>query len=465
MLQPRRTVAALVAVVALVVVAACSGPDDQTATRRTEDGGGADGSRVVPTPRPSAVTTTTAGFLAGAAQPALPPCPPVPAATPPASDRPSYLMDVGVRADEGVVEGRLVVRFTPDLDTDRLVFRLPPNVPGGGSPDVRLEAGPVFLGSNAPAPVERPDGATLVVRLPGGLRAGQRIEATLPWTLTIPEGGDGPIASREGSVRLGSFFPVLAWEPGVGWPPEEGTGGGADASWTPSVADFSYAVNVEGGAYVLASGTLDAGRWIATAHRDLAISIGRFAVAEGVAGAPQPVQVRVGVHEGLGDDPAALLDAVVRVLTDLGARFGPYPYGSFSLAVLPGAAGGTAHPGHSVQGGGVGARRTAELVASQWFSALAANGGGPDGDLDAGLARWAAAGAVAGLDPPPAGGPGSPVAAALDELAQPALVDCGLRRYLAASSFGIAGPADLVRALTTVLPEAEATLRRSGAVP
>lgn len=463
MLHPRRTVAALLAVAAL---AACSGAEEASVSERTGDGGAAGGSRVVPTPRPSAGTTTTAGFVAGAGQPAVPPCPPVPAAAEPASGRPSYLMDVGIRPDEGVVEGRVIVRFAPDLDTDRLVFRLPPNVPGGGAAGAVLEAGPVFLGSNAPAPVERPDPATLVVRLPGGLRAGQRIEATVPWTLTLPEGGDGPITSQDGAVRLGSFFPVLAWEPGVGWPAEAGSDAGAAASWAPSVADFSYAVNVEGGGDVLASGTLDAGRWIATAHRDLAISVGRFTVAEGVAGAPQPVQVRVGVHKGVGDDPAALLDAVVRTVTDLGARYGPYPYRSLSLAVLPGAAGGSAQPGHVVQGPGVGARSTAELLASQWFSALVANASPSGDDVDEGLARWAASRpGGAPLAPPPVGGPGAQVGAALDALAQPHLADCGLRLYLARSSFQVARPPDLASALSVVLPDAEATLRRFGVAP
>ena len=452
----RRTVAAL----AVVVLTACSGADGATERERAAEEAGGPG-RVVPTPRPTAATTTTAGFVAGDGQPAAPPCPPVPASPEPASDRPSYLMDVGIRPAEGVVEGRLIVRFAPDLDTDRLVFRLPPNVPGHGAPDARLEAGLVFLGSNAPAPVERPDPATLVVRLPGELRAGQRIEATVTWTLTLPDGGDGPITSRDGAVRLGSFFPVLAWEPGVGWPPEVGSDGGG-ASWTPSVADFSYAVNVEGGADVLASGTLDAGRWVATAHRDLAISVGRFTIVEGVAGAPHPVQVRVGVHEGSPDDPAALLDTVVRSLTELGSRYGPYPYGSFSLAVLPGAARSSAHPGHVVQGPGASAGSTAALVASQWFSALVAS----TGALDEGLARWAAAAATgAPLDPQPDGAPGTSVGAALATLVRPDLVDCGLRLYLAESSFQVARPADLARALSAVIPEAEATLRRFGAVP
>ena len=457
MLHLGRTALALVAVAAL---AACSGADEPTVLERQGGGGGTEASRVVPTPRPSAVTTTTAGYVSGAGQPAMPPCPPVPASTRPAGDRPSYLMDVGIRPDEGVVEGRLIVRFAPDLDTDRLVFRLPPNELGGG---MLLEAGPVFLGSNAPAPVQRPDPVTLVVRLPDGLRAGQRIEATVPWTLTLPEGGAGPITSRGGAVQLGSFFPVLAWEPGVGWPPEERTGGGGASAWTPSVADFSYAVNVEGGADVLASGTLDAGRWIATAHRDLAISVGRFTVVEGVAGAPHPVQVRVGVHEGLADDPAALLDSVMGALTDLGARYGPYPYGSLSLAVLPGAAGGTARPGHVVQGAGAGP--TAAHVAAQWFSGLVANEGAPGGELDEGLATWAATRAGgAPPDPPPDSAPGARVAAALDALAQPELVDCGLRLYLAGSSFRVARPVELLRALAPVLPEAEAALRRAGAV-
>lgn len=454
---PRRALALL----AVAALAACSGGDESTVRDRT--GGSGPSDRVVATPRPTSTTSTTAGFVAGAGRPAAPPCAAIPASAQPASDRPSYLMDLDVRPEESVVEGRLTVRFVPDLDTDRLVFRLPPNGEGGGG--ARLEAGPVFLGSNAPAPVERPDPTTLVVPLPGALEAGRPIEATVPWTLRLPEGGDGPITSSDGAVRLASFFPVLAWEPGVGWPAEQ-AGGAPGTTWTPSVADFSYAVNVDDGADVLASGSFDDGRWVATAHRDLAVSVGRFTIVEGVAGAPHPVQVRVGVHGGLADDPDAHLDAVVRSLTDLGARYGPYPHGSFSLALLPGPREGAARPGHAVLGPGGGGRLASEAVAAQWFSGLVASERATGPGLDVGLATWAASRSDGvPVDPAADTAPGARLAGALAALGDPDLVDCGLRLYVARSSFGIARPADLVEALTGAFPGAEATLRRSGALP
>lgn len=500
--HPRHPVPALAVLVALAsLLAACGRGGDDDALGR--EGGQAPTSTAAPTgpttttttapttttAAPS-TTTTTAGFTAAAPQPATVTCPPAPAATRPDPDRPTYLMDLDVRPDEGVVEGRLTVRFTPDIATDRLVFRLWPNGPRAAEAGARLEAGPVFLGSSAPAPTEQPDPTTLVVPIPGGLDAGQRIEATVPWRLELPGAVKDRVANVDGAVRLGSFFPILAWEPGVGWAAEPPTTAFAEASSAP-VADFSYAVDVPDGYQVLASGTLDQGRWIATAHRDIAISVGRFRIVEGVAGAPQPVQVRVGVLEGLDDDPAAYLDRVVRALTDYGRRYGPYPYESFSLALTPGLTGGIEYPGHVMQGPGSIGRTTPHEVAHQWFYGLVGNDQGRDPWLDEGLASWAEARFEGTLDdfaakdiPADAEGRTGQAmtfwesrqssyyrgvyvqgALALRSLGDADLVDCALRLYVAERSFGIATPDDLVAALRQVFPDADASLARFGALP
>ena len=497
-----RAAAALVAVSAL---GACSGGDEGTVTleRGALERGALErgddeatttrdpGEATAPPPTTTvATTTTTTGFTVAAPQPAGPPCPSIPAASQPDPNRPTYLMDVDVRPDEGVVEGRLTVRFTPDLPTDRLVFRLWPNGPRAAGAGALLEAGPVLLGSNVPAPTEQPDPTTLVVPLPDGLDADQRIEATVPWTLTLPGPAKDRVANQDGAVRLGSFFPILAWEPGVGWTTEPPTAAFAEASTAP-VADYSYTVNVPAGYQVLASGTLDRGRWVATAHRDVAISAGRFTIVEGVAAAPQPVKVRIGVHEGIDDDPNAYLDRVVRSLTDFGARYGAYPYESFSLAVTPGFTGGIEYPGHVMQGPGSIGRTTPHEVAHQWFYGLVGNDQGRDPWLDEGLASWAEARFEGTLDAFAAkdipgdveGRTGQPMtfwesrqssyyrgvyvqgALALGALGSPALVDCALRLYVAQQSFAIARPDDLVGALTQVFPDAEATLARFGALP
>ena len=85
--------------------------------------------------------------------------------------------------------------------------------------------------------------------------------------------------SRDGdAMRLGSFFPILPWEPGVGWAREPAAGDFAEASTAPT-ADFDLTVTVPDGYDVLASGAPDPDRpdhFAATAMRDVAMSVGRF---------------------------------------------------------------------------------------------------------------------------------------------------------------------------------------------
>ncbi|MGH9181223.1 MAG: peptidase M1, partial [Acidimicrobiales bacterium] len=58
-----------------------------------------------------------------------PSCPAIPARAEPPPDRPRYDLTVDVRPADNEVVGETRVRFTPDLPTDMLVFRLWPNGP------------------------------------------------------------------------------------------------------------------------------------------------------------------------------------------------------------------------------------------------------------------------------------------------------------------------------------------------
>src|SRR5262249_43926795 len=156
------------------------------------------------------------------------------------------------------------------------------------SAGAHLDAGPVEVGGHAVG-VERPDVTTLVVRLPAPAQPGGTIEASMPWQLRLPGQADDRTSRSGDSVRLGSFFPILPWEPGVGWAPEPPTSGFAEAATSPT-ADFVVSVTVPPGLGVLASGVPDgAGRWSAMAVRDFAMSVGRFTIATGTAHAPGPV--------------------------------------------------------------------------------------------------------------------------------------------------------------------------------
>ena len=474
---------AFVLAVALVL-AGCTDDGDGTAEREPRPHRPATSTAERPT-----TTTTSLGVRLDPGTSTTSPCPAVPAMAAPDPRRPRYRLDMALDLAAGAVTGDLAVRFRPDLDTDRLVFRLWPNGPDLAAAGTNLEAGPVTLDGADPVPGEQPDPTTLVVLLGRTLSAGTSIEASLSWRLTLPGAVEDRISRSGDAVRLGTFFPLLAREPAVGWALEPPTTILGEASTSPA-ADFDWSLAVPDGLTVLGSGEPEGGRWKATAMRDVGISVGRFAVAEGTAAVAGGVRVVVGVHEGLGEDPAAYRDRVIEALEDLSARFGAYPWPAFSLALTPDFPGGIEYPGHVMQGPGTIGRTTPHEVGHQWFYALIGNDQGRDPVLDEGLATWAEVRVDGGpgvLDetvPTDARGrAGAPMAywdghgssyyrgvyvqgaQAQAALGDPAQVDCALRHYVSREAFAIARPADLIRAMATVFPGAGPTLGRFGVVP
>ena len=466
---------------AFVVLAACSGdgprPLGPTAAERTSTA----------PPSTSAPSTTAPPVVPAPATAGDATCPAVPERVGPAPDRPRYDLRVDVSPAANTVTGRVAVRFTPDLATDRLVFRLWPNGPRPARAGARLDVGEVTVGGR-PVAAARESPTTLVVRPPEAFVANRPVDATAEWRLTLP----GPVSdrvSRSGdAIRLGSFFPILAWEPGVGWATEPPTSGFSEASIAPT-ADFTAAVNVPPGFDVLATGVPDGpGRWKASAVPDFALSVGRFSVASATVDVPRPVRVTVGVQAGLADAPSDYLSQVTRALEDLSRRYGPYPWPSFSLAVTPELSGGIEYPMHVFQGPGTNGRTTAHEVAHMWFYALVGNNQGRDPWLDEGLATWAEARTTGTLGDflektvptEGRGRAGEPMAfwegrqsayyrsvyvqpaKALAALGPPERVDCALRLYLARTAYHVARPADLLEAVNAVFPRGAATLARFG---
>jgi hypothetical protein len=203
--------------------------------------------------------------------------------------------------------------------------------------------------------------------------------------------------------------------------------------------------------------------------------------------APNPVEVTVGIQQGLQGSTSTYLDRAVRSLQDFGGRFGPYPWPTFTLALTPALGGGIEYPGHVMQGPntlGV----VSHEVGHQWFYGLVGNDQGRDPWLDEGLASWAEARFEGTLDkfksaviPPDARNQvGQPMTywsprpdsydpgvyvqgvQALAALGDPNLVDCALRIYVAGNAYRIARPADLVRAAAAVFPDAAADLATYG---
>lgn len=481
-----------VATVALLVAGACAAGREGSAP--TTGMSGPAPTVVPPRGDPAAAPTTTATIATAGSPPVPPPgapsCPPTPPRSAPAPHRPRYELRVDIRPGEGLVTGELAVHFVPDLPVDRLVFRLWANSPRLTQAGGRLDAGPVTI-DGQPSPATLADPTTLVVPLAPARGPGAAVVAAMPFVLRLPGPVSDRIARVGDSVRLGSFFPLLAWEPGAGWATEPPTAGFAEASTSP-VADFDVTVTLPPGLGVLTSGTHEGGgRFRATAVRDFAISVGRFRVAEGTAMAPQPVQVQVGLAEGLPEAPEAYLARVVRLLEAMAARYGPYPWPSFTLAVTPGLRGGIEYPAHVMQGPGHLGRTTTHEVAHQWFYALVGSNQGRDPWLDEGLASWAEARAdgtlrsfVARPIPPVARGRlGEPMSwwdrhldayyrgvyvqtvQALAAAAPPDVIDCALAHYVARHAFGIARPGHFGAALEGVAPGATAVLARFGVRP
>jgi hypothetical protein len=482
----RRPAAAVLLALAL---AACAGDGDAG-----DDGAAATTATTArgrPTTTAATTTTTDPGYVVGVSRPATPTCPAVPAGAEPDRRRPRYDLDLTLDLAADAVDGRLEVRFQPDLPTDRLVFRLWANGPRPSAAGARLEAGPVTLtgdGGRGVAATEAPDPTTLVVRLGRVVGRGDAVSASMPWRLQLPGASDDRLSRTGDAVRLGSFFPILAWEPGRGWAREPATGAFAEASVAP-VADFAYSVSVPEGLAVLGSGVEERpGRWWAPAHRDVALSVGRFRTVEATVDAPEPVRVVVGAHEGVEDEPGPYLDRVTDSLIRFAERFGPYPYRSLTLALSPALDGGIEYPGHIMQGPGTLGATTPHEVAHQWFYGLVGNNQGRDPWLDEGLASWAE-GRYTGTLPRfvrrdiPRGAEGRTAepmafwsgrqglyyegvyvqgAQALSALGPPERVECGLRHYVARHAFTVARPPDLLSSLRRVFPEAATVLARFG---
>ena len=481
-----------------LVAGACGGGDDQTARPGPSSTSTSVASSAPPTapttaapvttstPAPPGTASSTSSPAGATSRPAAT-CPAVPARRSPPEDRPRYTLRVDVKLDQNVVEGDVAVRFTPDLPTDRLVFRLWANAPRTARGGARLDVGGVFVGGQrVDAVLEDP---TTVVARPGGtIAAGRTVDVSVPWRLTLPGTVSDRISRTGDAIRLGSFFPLLAWEPGIGWAMEPASSGFAEASTAPA-ADIVASVTVPPGLDVLATGVNEGnGRWTATAVNDFAMSVGHFALASATANAPQPVQVTVGVHAGIGESPASYATRIVRALEDFGRRFGPYPWPTYTMAVTPELGGGIEYPMHVLQGPGTVGRTTSHEVAHMWFYGLVANDQGRDPWLDEGLATWAEArtegtlASVRAMSVPAAGRGrlGEPMtfwesrqgayyrsvyvqgAQALAALGDADLVDCALRIYVARNAYRVARPVDFVEAARTVFPDADAVLARYG---
>ena len=472
---------------ALLVLVACT-PGDRAAAPSPSASPPASPSVTV-SPSPS---VTVSSSPSPSPSPGAPACPAAYAA--PHADRPAVDLTFVVADDLRTVRGTERVTFTPDRPVDRLVFRLWANGPsarrGGGSLGVTRatvdgQVRPVSTGLS---------GTLLTIPLPRRAPAGRAIVAELAFTLRLPSGVNERWGTARGTAWFGTGFPLLAWERGRGWAEEPPTTAFAEAASSEAFR-LELSVRAPAGQTVLATG-VPAGRSgaavrrRAAAVRDVLVAVGRFRVAKGsVGGTP----VTVGVAPGLPDSPDTLLAAHLSGVRALAARFGPFPYESLDVAVIPVLSGGIEFPAGIL----LGSRedRDATLVheiAHEWFYGLVGNNQGRDPWLDEAFATYAEA-LVRGTGrrylttPVPRVGRnrvGRPMTfweqhrdayyrsvyvqggAALlrARAAAPAAFDRALRCYVNAAAHRVATPDDLRRALAR-LPAARRTLWQAGALP
>ncbi|HEX2057451.1 MAG TPA: M1 family aminopeptidase [Actinomycetota bacterium] len=401
---------------------------------------------------------------------------------------PHYDMSIRVDPRAGVVSGRSTVTFVGDRATRRLVFRLWPNGPrlAGEGTELTVENATLVEGR---ASVASPDPTTLVFDLRRRLRPGDEVTARLRWRLVLPGPIYDRISNRGDTVRLGSFFPILSWEGERGWATDPPTTTLAEASTSPT-ADFDVTIRAPQGLDVIATGREEGGgRWSAQDVRDFAVAVGEFRTVRYKLELPRPVDVVVGVATGLDRDPRDFADAIERALKDLSRRYGPYPWETLSMAIVPDLGrSGIEYPTMIFQGRNSLRTATTHEVAHSWFYGLVGNNQARDPWLDEGVTSWAQArgdgildyfrdfevsGAAAGQlgrgmtfwdarEESYYAGVYAQGVKALDALGDPPRTDCALRRYVAVNAYGVATPADLVDALRETYPRAERILARFG---
>ena len=383
-----------------------------------------------------------------------------------------------------VVSGDLRVTFAPNRATDRLVFRLWPDGPSQLRAGSRLDVGAV-TSDGATLRVSRPDPTTLVVHLGRTLEPESHVTVRTTWRLRLPRTHNDRIARFRGGLRLGTFLPLLAWDPRRGWLTDPPAHILAESAATPA-ADFDLRVRVPHGLRAVASGAdLGNGHFRARAVRDVALAVGPFHV-ESVASGGTTVQVAATQHLRQAD---VALSFARHALQTLAARYGSYAWRTYTLVIPPDFhGGGIEYPMVSF----IGASRYARLIidhetAHQWFYSLVGNDQARDPWLDETLATWGQMRLGSPEFPPVRGVPrfaqrhvGAPMSywdreprwyfygvygagvKALHSLGNDPAVDCALSRYVARRAYSIAQPGDLLDELDRVIPGAERRLRAWG---
>lgn len=329
-------------------------------------------------------------------------------------------LELSVAPDLSIVDGSMRLRYVnqgPE-SVDQVRFLRFPGLVGG-----RMEIAACTVDGTAAAPG---DGPVAALRLPRTLASGERADITLAWRTTLPsvEGG-GPLSRGNGFASLAWCFPVPV-------SPRTGTDLPVPyADWLcTDAASWRVRVSLPAGMILVAAGS-ETGRTGIDGRTvvDLALDPARdFYLAVGLSdGLAVGLSDGLAVGSGLGEQPARQVagrgpvvrcfappgreeaaafatGAAAKAIAVFSRRFGPYPYGSFTVLAGPLASFGIEFPGLTVIGdaiftldgtvGGVPARAMLEgtvvhEVAHQWFYNLVGNDQAAEPWLDEAVAQYA----------------------------------------------------------------------------
>jgi hypothetical protein len=321
-----------------------------------------------------------------------------------AAPRNAIDLELSVTQDLSAVDGTMTLHYVNQEPgpVDRVRFLRFPDLVGG-----RMQIATCTVDG---APVATGDGPVASVSLPRTLATGESADLACAWRTTVPrvEGG-GPLARSDGFASLAWCFPVPV-------SPRTGTDLPAPyADWLcTDAALWRVRISLPAGMLLVAAGT-ETGRTGVDGRTvvDLVLDPARdFYLAVGSGLVEQPARqlsgrgpvVRCLAPPGREAAAAFAAEAAAKAIDIFSRRFGPYPYGSFTILCGPLASLGIEFPGLTVIGeaiftlagaiGGVSARAMLEAtvvheVAHQWFYNLVGNDQAAEPWLDEAVAQYA----------------------------------------------------------------------------
>lgn len=425
-----------------------------------------------------------------------PPCPSAYSAPDPR--RPVTRLHFDVAAGLHSVTGTESIDFTADADITELVFRLTANTAptfASGThitvTSARADHGGGTARYDRAGAAAASQGGLLRIPFATRIAAGTTVHAQLAFRLELGAGAFDRFGYSDGVGWFGSAQPLLAWERGYGWHTEPMLQFTAESA-TSEAADTDLTVTAPAGNVVMMSGrplrgtAVGAGRrsWHATiaVARDVSVAVGPFKTRDVRIGR---TAVRVGALRAA--DLAAIVTDERFALAGLERYFGPFPFPTLSLTLLPGNGGGIEYPSSIFLLGDYHLVNVHE-TAHQYFYAMVGDSQAQHAWLDEAFASYAEqlldndAPPAAKLDlPDPVDKPtasyggaelryyattyekGAAALHAARSAAGPTKFDAAIRCYVRTEAWRVAEPGDLQKALSA-LPAAIAVLVRARAL-